>query len=216
MWWWYDCYTHTSNVRLSRSWGSWASYFFSILILLEILTLPLHHHFLLASQPPYLPPPTVSHTHTHARRQAHAQIHTCTRCTLICSFTLPLFPPLTHLHTAHRQKCVRKGYYWSSTDGKNVRGKDRWRDEGVKEGDWIGRGERDDKCLWMQLSMCVCVGWRESWLAFQVWCVWAGMRAHSTRASFLLFLFLRFAALCVQRQQSCRDKRWKAAWMLVR
>lgn len=130
MWWWYDCYTHTSNVRLPRSWDSWALYFFSILILLEILTLPLHHHFLLASQPPYLPPPTVSHTHTHARTNTHMHpLH---------SHSLPLFPPLTRLHTAHRQKRVRKGDYWSSTDGKNVRGKDRWRDEGVKAGDCMG------------------------------------------------------------------------------
>lgn len=152
MWWWYDCYTHTSNVRLSRSWDSWASYFFSILILLEILTLPLHHHFLLASQPPYLPPPTVS----HARRQAHAQIHTCSRCTLIRLFTLPLFPPLTRLRTARRQKCVRTGYYWSSTDGKSMRGKDRGRDEGVKEGDWMGE-LRGMTSVCECSSLCACV-----------------------------------------------------------
>lgn len=107
MWWWYDCYTHTSNVRLSRSWGSWASYFFSILILLEILTLPLHHHFLLASQPPYLPPPTVSHTHTHAGRHTHKYTHA--HAALSFARSLSLSSHLSHIYTqlTDRHVCGR-------------------------------------------------------------------------------------------------------------
>lgn len=149
-----------------------------------------------------------------AGRQAHAQIHTCTPCTFIRSFTLPLFPPLTRLHTARRQKCVRKGYYWSSTDRQNVRGKDRWRDEGVKEGDWMG-GLRGMTSVCECSSLCACVIERVLVSISGVVCEQACEHT-SKRASFLLFLFPRVAALCVWRQQPCRDKRWKAAGMLVR
>lgn len=109
MWWWYDCYTHTSNVRLSRSWGSWASYFFSILILLEILTLPLHHHFLLASQPPYLPPPTVSHTHTRTHAGRHTHKYTHAHAALSFARSLSLSSHLSHIYTqlTDRNVCGR-------------------------------------------------------------------------------------------------------------
>lgn len=93
-------------------------FFFSILILLEILTLPLHHHFLLASQPPYLPPPTVSHTDTHA--QAGGRTHKYTRAPAALSFarSLSLSSSLSHVYTqlADRNVCGR-GYYCASTDG---------------------------------------------------------------------------------------------------
>lgn len=83
--------------------------FFSILILLEILTLPLHHHFLLASQPPYLPPPTVSHTHTHARRQAGRHMHKYTHAPAALSFarSLSLSSHLSHVYTQLADRNVR-------------------------------------------------------------------------------------------------------------
>ena len=67
-----------SNVRLSGSWDSRASYFLSILNLLEILTLPLHPHSLLV--PTSLPPPAptpLKHTVPLYHSHTHTNTHTC-------------------------------------------------------------------------------------------------------------------------------------------
>lgn len=85
-----------SNVSLSGSWDSWASYFLSILILLEILTLPLHPHFLLAS---LLPPPPPPHTYTHIYTHRVCLVHTHTYACMHSRHSHSLSPSLTHTFT---------------------------------------------------------------------------------------------------------------------
>lgn len=97
-----------SNVSLSGSWDSWASYFLSILILLEILTLPLHPHFLLAS---LLLPPSPPHTYTHTYTHGVCLVHTHTRLHALAALTFPLSFPHSHFHTD----------IWSSQTGACVR-----------------------------------------------------------------------------------------------
>lgn len=174
-----------SNVSLSGSWDSWASYFLSILILLEILTLPLHPHFLLASLLPPLPPLTHIHTQSLSRTHTHTHTPACTRGTHIPS----LLPSLTLSHRymeladwsvcasvcvrACVCACERVGEVTGFVRDSEIRVRKKremegWRPESVKEGErkggeetWIEGKEKemagDHLCSMEGKCACVCV-----------------------------------------------------------
>lgn len=218
---------YTQAVMLSGSWDSWASYFFSILILLEILTLPLHPHFLLASVPP--PSPCrLSHTHTHVyTAQTHtlhsllSYPHTCTLYTL-----LPLSLSISHTstHSSQTELCVYLwvcvwgvwgGGYWYSVDVRLKKGRGEKREGGMTargcKRRLNGRAKRDDKCVCVRVCVCNC------WIA----CVPGGLVCeqafeHTSKQAFsLFFIFLWLAALRVWWRQPCGDKRWESARIIL-
>lgn len=157
-----------------------------------------------------LPPSPYRLTHTHTHAGKHTRKYTHAPAALSFARSLSLSSHLSHVYTQLADRNVRG---WGITDlvqtGKTWEEKI---DGGMRV--WRREAEWESWEGWqvsVNAALCVRVCDRESWLAFQVWC------GHTSAwASSLLFLFLWFAALCVRRQQPCRDKRWKAAWMLVR